>query len=200
MRPHRWDGDAELVLRAAWFASSAAPPAVPDQVRLGKQLHPVLPGGVRDEPVDHAELVRHPVYRAVTLQALSPTFFEHGRHDLVLPDPQLVVRDLADRWALWAPAGFRFEPAVVAATIAGVYLVDFELYWATVDIGRRGADGRTEHRSGFVGAFRLALSKKEPPPCRQVLTTLALFSEYTGLGSHTTHGCGSMTIDRAGWA
>lgn len=131
---------------------------------------------------------------SVTLEFASPTAFRSGQIDLPLPTPDQVWRSLWWRWNTFAPEELHVDPLWPEFASKCLVISDFRLRSMKVQF-KKGAKGNATGSTGQV-TYRLLPQKhcSEFAPQRDgadvVLRSLAAYSQYSGVGHHTTIGLG----------
>ena len=119
--------------------------------------------------------------RRVTLQLTSPTTFKSGGRHVPVPTPSLVFGSLLERWNAFAPIAFPAEVKRYAEECLAISRYDLK----TKPIPQKG-DGL---RVGAVGSVAFTALNYDRY-WMSVITTLAEFALYCGLGTGTAQGLG----------
>jgi len=126
----------------------------------------------------------------------SPTAFSLGEQDwggrkfVVFPDPGYVFDSLASCWNDFAPSGLlAIDKAALRQYIEKYVLVSS--FKARTDL----LNFKQHAQLGFVGTASYRLMEKQPSPqFSQILSSLAEFALYTGVGYKTTMGMGQTRL------
>jgi CRISPR-associated endoribonuclease Cas6 len=159
-----------------------------DQIRVGHTSCLVAESTRRR--VIHASLASGAATGEATVSFGSPVFFSQNGTDVLLPDPRLIAGSWRRRWNASLPPG---DALVIGDNewkeshlLLG--LGEFDLRTSARDAGH-GRD-----RAGFTGTATLRLARTAPLAARQILGTLARFTEFCGTGAQTTHSFGVTTL------
>jgi len=121
--------------------------------------------------------------RRITLQLTSPTTFKSGGQHVPLPTPALVFGSLLERWNSFAPIAFPAEVKRYAGECLAISRYDLE----TKSIPQKGMGLRV----GAVGSVTFTATNYDRY-WMSVITTLAEFALYSGLGTGTAQGLGQV--------
>jgi CRISPR-associated endoribonuclease Cas6 len=119
--------------------------------------------------------------RRISLQFTSPTAFKSGGMHLPLPLPELVFNSLLERWNAYAPVLFPPEVRRYAAECLAVSR--FKLSSRVTPVKSRGI------QMGAVGEITYA-SLNYDRYWMSVITTLAEFARFSGVGAGVSMGLG----------
>jgi len=151
----------------------------------------------KDAGSSYVELRRLGPLWACEYRFLSPTYFARSGRDYPLPDPQLIVRSLVERWNTHSPDSDEVRVGEDLARELGSRIV-----LAAHAIRTRAVpSGNGRPRIGFVGTARLGLRTPDRRDqagiaSARLLATLSAFAPYSGVGAQTTHGLGAVTTTR----
>jgi CRISPR-associated endoribonuclease Cas6 len=119
--------------------------------------------------------------RRVTLQLTSPTTFKSGGRHVPVPTPSLVFGSLLERWNAFAPIAFPAEVKRYAEECLAISKYELK----TKPIPQKGEGLRV----GAVGSVTFTAVNYDRY-WMSVITTLAEFALYCGLGTGTAQGLG----------
>lgn len=193
--PEAWGRGSRIELRLlrdepAWVASCLA--AVSAAVEHGLQIgvctvrsspgsRGAISGGLAEAWTDL--LVAAKPAERFTVHFLSPYFVRDRNDTLVVPLPGSILRSLHDVWRHHAgiPAPpLRFDAAnVVVDGLSGETVV--------------GRHGSVSYK-GFVGSVTYRVRNRDPR-VRRAVNQLVLAARYSGLGSSTTFGFGTVDVE-----
>lgn len=153
------------------------------ETRLGAR--PVQVRAVEQETASYADLATSAAASRVGVVFEAPALVRRGGRNLPLPEPELLMSGLLRRWNAFSPLVVP-EPQA-AELLASVYVARHEV--RTVPLELRG-----QGRAGFVGTATFGLSAQAPLALRRWLAALWRFASFSGVGAHTTHGLGQVTV------
>ena len=148
---------------------------------------------LRKDTRSYAELRRLPPLWACEFTFLSPAYFSRSGRDYPLPDPELLVLRLAERWNAYTSASP--DLAIAGDALADlrnrVILSLHDIHTVRVE----GEGGRAT--AGFVGHARFGLrraDRRDPAgvTSARLFAALCAFAPYAGIGAQTTHGFGAV--------
>ncbi|MER7077273.1 CRISPR-associated endoribonuclease Cas6 [Saccharopolyspora kobensis] len=180
-----YDIDGSTRWRLGWLAEQP-PPQLPDRIRLGDVDCDVR--AAHFDNTSYARLADSKPARHAQLQVVSPMYFSRNGRDHPLPDPVLIVRNLAQRWNAHAPALFAITDELLRAITGTVFL--HAMAGETV----RTPVSATMHQTGFFGTVRLGLIKAADHTTRTIFAALMQFAIIAGIGAQTTHGFGAIRV------
>jgi CRISPR-associated endoribonuclease Cas6 len=126
-------------------------------------------------------LARQPPPRRLSFVLTSPTTFKSGGKQVPIPLPDLFFGSLLEKWNAYAPIAFPLEVRRYAAECLGIGR--YKLSSRAVPIKEGGV------RAGAVGEISYA-SLSYDRYWMSVLTTLAAFALFSGVGASTSMGLG----------
>lgn len=126
-----------------------------------------------------------PAPRRLRFQWTSPTTFKSGGRHVPLPQPELVFGSLLERWNGCSPISFPAETKRYAAECLAVSQYDLK----TVPVPQKGGGLRV----GAVGSVTFTTLNYDRY-WMSVLTVLARFSLFCGLGVGTAQGLGQVRL------
>ncbi len=123
--------------------------------------------------------------RTITLCFTTPTAFHLGaRHFVLFPEPALVWDSLVRKWNLYAPEVLHIEPMDLRWFVEQQMLVsDYTLSTTTLSFPRYS-------QKGFTGVCTYLLKGQEESRYGTLVSCLAEFARYAGVGYKTTMGMG----------
>lgn len=126
-------------------------------------------------------LAQSPAFTRWTLAFASPTAFRSGGMTIPVPLPDLVFGSLLDRWNAWAPVALSPETRRFAQECVAIsnYRLRTRAIPGKEDVVQRGAVGRCDY----------AALNRDRYWC-SMLSTLAAYAFYSGVGYQTTQGMG----------
>jgi len=167
--------------------------------------------GARPEPRTFADLARLAPFWRCDFTFLAPTYFSRSGRDYPLPDPELLLGQLARRWNDHAPDDrLRIDEATTRALQARAILVAHDIstlrtgaHCATAIRQRRPlvveyetaatpSPPSPEERAGFVGVARIGLKGRHEPVLAHLFARLCAYAEFCGVGKGTPHGFGAV--------
>jgi len=130
----------------------------------------------------------------VTLEFASPTAFRSKGIDLTLPTPDQVWRSLWWRWNTFAPDELRIDPMWPEFASACIVVREFVLRSMKVYF-KKGEKGAATGCAGLASYHLLPEKRRSDYAllrhgAEQVMSSLAAFALYSGVGHHTTVGLG----------
>ena len=143
------------------------------------------------------ELLHGPVSRAWQWNFLSPTFHVASGTAFLEPRLSTILSGLSREWSRLNP-GAAVDRDVVRRLSDHADLHDAEVHTVTMPMGaRRLPSGAKTHRgtplSGYVGSITIRLTDDAQETDARVLSHLSRWAAWTGVGSQTAHGCGTVT-------
>jgi len=120
--------------------------------------------------------------RALSLRFLSPTAFRRGGMSYPLPDPEAVFGSLLQRWNSFSPVKL---PPDISGEFKKVALARFSIRTELLEFG-----GFRE--VGFTGTVKYELSSL-PEGARKMVSALASFAFFSGVGRRTAMGMGEVS-------
>lgn len=136
---------------------------------------------------DWQTLFTLPKIQSLTMHFASPTAFSWGsRHFVIFPEPFLLWESLLHTWNRYAPESYRFErKGFRESLLKNVSVTKCSLRTKTLFFPNYT-------QKGFVG--NCSYSFKAPDDDAALLTTLAAFAFYAGIGYKTTMGMGQVRV------
>ncbi|SDH47872.1 CRISPR system precrRNA processing endoribonuclease RAMP protein Cas6 [Pseudonocardia oroxyli] len=186
VRPPAATGDGYAVWRLGWLAADTSPP-LPDAVRFGDRAHRVVASDVAS--TEFGELAGRAPVRRARIEVVSPLYFSRGDRDLALPEPELMVQSLLNRWERFAPAAFSVPPALRADLLSSVYLVEMDGHTVSAPVGK------VTMQTGYLGSVVLGLNRKADTEVARLFAALLGFAEIAGIGAQTGHGFGAVDVE-----
>src|SRR5260370_16844350 len=128
-----------------------------------------------------------PTRRSITLHFASPTAFSWGdRHFVLFPEPFLLWEGLLHVWNRYAPACYKVErQGLRNCLLLNVRLTKSSLPTMTLQYPKYA-------QKGFVGTCSYVIQGSNS--FASLLTTLAAFAYYAGIGYKTTMGMGQVRV------
>lgn len=117
----------------------------------------------------------------------------HGGVTTMFPHRGAVFTSLRDKWNRSAPDELRLDLTRADIERSVIEKPDPRSYGTDSVVVSRGEDGRPIHRQGFHGTCSYAF-KDASESVQNAITALALFSEYSGVGSAVSQGCGTTGV------
>lgn len=127
-------------------------------------------------------LARQPPSSRLSLHLASPTAFKSGSKAQPFPLPELVFGSLLDKWNAYAPVALPEETRRFAAECLAVGR--FKLYTRSASFKSEGA-----FKFGAVGTLTYAALNRDRY-WLSVISLLADFAQFAGVGVSTTMGMG----------
>ena len=161
------------------------------RVRLGRghmTLH-----YLKSAAAPFAEMARLPAVDDMTFDFHTPTHWSRSGRRYVLPDPELLVRGLVKRWndCQVPDSPLTIGPEDARELGSRLELAEHDIRSAELLVGAKRSV------TGFVGRVRVRLAgRQRSPRAGALLSRLSAFSNYSGVGAQTTHGCGAVTAWR----
>jgi CRISPR-associated endoribonuclease Cas6 len=159
---------------------------------------------VEDKQVSYDDLFRRVAeYRGSTLDIrfLTPTCIQYKNSDVTEMFPQriAVFHSILSKWNQVCPEGYRMD---IKRDEFGRYLIekpDIRSYKTHSVLVSTVFDRIKDHprpifKQGFMGRCRYSFTPDAPRSFRNAVTILALFSEFSGIGSSVTRGCGQVSV------
>ncbi len=132
-------------------------------------------------------LFRLPARQSITVRFVTPTAYSWGdRRFNLFPEPYLLWEGLMHAWNRYAPVCYRFErQGVRASLLSAVAVTKCSLHTSTLYYPNYT-------QKGFVGtcSYRIPLSSD----VAGLISTLAAFGFYAGVGYKTTMGMGQVRV------
>jgi CRISPR-associated endoribonuclease Cas6 len=160
---------------------AACVPGTP--VRLGRSHLRVTAPPQRLEHRSWQALAWGTVTRAWQVRMTSPATFRSRQRCSPWPAPEAIARGLESRWRLLDPGT---APEGAADAARGVWVSDLDGHSEVVTL-----DGAVV--SGFVGRIRYACDGSTAHA--RTFDALLSLAAFAGIGSHTTFGFGSVTLE-----
>lgn len=159
---------------------------------------------IEDRQVSHADLFRKVAeYTDSTLEInfLTPTCIQYKNSKVTEMFPQriAVFHSILSKWNQVCPDGYRMD---IKRDELGRYLIEkpdvqsyttYSVLVSTV-FDRVKGHARPIFKQGFVGRCGYSFTQDAPESFRNAVTILALFSEFSGVGSSVTRGCGQVSV------
>lgn len=117
----------------------------------------------------------------------------HGGVTTMFPHRGAVFTSLRDKWNRTAPDELALDLIRADIERSVIEKPDPRSYGTDSVVVSRGEDGRPIHRQGFHGTCSYAF-KGASESVQNAITALALFSEYSGVGSAVSQGCGTTGV------
>lgn len=112
----------------------------------------------------------------------TPTAFSEGKREFALvPKPTLLWESLVRVWNRYAPADYAFPKEMLNDILRQIGVSTCDLHTTTWRYP-------TSTQKGFIGTCTYQFPLQHPCAC--MLTTLAAFAQYAGVGYKTTMGMG----------
>jgi CRISPR-associated endoribonuclease Cas6 len=127
-----------------------------------------------------------PAKQSLTMHFVSPTAFSWGRRRFVIfPEPFLLWESLLHTWNRYSPIAYRFEREGFRTLLLN-----------TIQVTKCSLRTKTLYfpnytQKGFVGSCSYSF---KAPDDAALLTTLAAFAYYAGVGYKTTMGMGQVHV------
>jgi CRISPR-associated endoribonuclease Cas6 len=136
---------------------------------------------------DWQTLFALPAKQSLTMQFASPTAFSWGnRHFVIFPEPFLLWESLLHTWNRHAPVTYKVEKKGFRESLLNnIQVMECSLRTRTLYFPNYT-------QKGFVGSC--SYSFKAPEEDAALLTTLAAFAYYAGVGYKTTMGMGQVRV------
>jgi CRISPR-associated endoribonuclease Cas6 len=136
---------------------------------------------------DWQTLLTHPAKQTIIMHFVSPTAFSWGnRHFVLFPEPFLLWESLLHTWNRYAPESYRVKrQGLRECLLNNVRVTKCSLRTRTLYFPNYT-------QKGFVGSC--SYSFKAPDDDAALLTTLAAFAFYAGVGYKTTMGMGQVRV------
>ncbi len=160
---------------------------------------------VEDRQVSYDDLFRRVAgYKGstLTIQFLTPTCiqYKNSRVTEMFPHRIAVFHSILSKWNQVCPEGYRMD---IKRDEFGRYLIerpDLQSYTTHSVLVNTVFDRKKNHprpifKQGFVGRCRYSFTPDAPRSFRNAATILALFSEFSGIGSSVARGCGQVSVD-----
>lgn len=135
----------------------------------------------------------------VDMQFRSPTCIEEENEvTTMFPHRVSVFNSLLGKWNKTAPEELQFD--IDRDTLAGSVIEKpndraYRTHSVLVNrVTNEEGDNRNIFRQGFSGECEYAF-KSASPSTKNVVTALALFAEFSGIGSAVSRGCGDVTVE-----
>ncbi len=145
--------------------------------------------GLKIERKGFGELLKDIYGREFIVRFKTPTILrrDNWRHNYILPNPELIIRDLVRKWNHFTYGRYRMNMDQVIREIReNLYISYYSLRTARVII-----DG--EEIIGFIGEMRLNINTDESL-LALFLKPLLRFAEYSNIGTLTMYGLGVVRI------
>ena len=130
----------------------------------------------------------------------TPTCIKYGGSETteMFPHRTAVFSSLLGKWNAVAPDALEFD---LTRDEVGENVIEKpemrSLYTHSVMVNRVQNDGEPQpiFRQGFTGECTYEFVGGTPEDVRNAVTALALFGEYSGVGSAVARGCGSVSVE-----
>ena len=147
------------------------------------------------ELLDHANACDDPV---IEMDFRTPTCIEEaGDVTTMVPYRWAVLNSLLGKWNRSCPADLELEldrEAVLESVIEKPDPRSFDTHSVLVNrVENEDGENRNIFRQGFTGQCEYAF-KDASESIENAVTALALFGEYSGVGSAVARGCGAMEV------
>lgn len=159
---------------------------------------------VEDRLVSHSDLLRKVAgYTNSTMEIdfLTPTCIQYKNSKVTEMFPQriAVFHSILSKWNQVCPDGYRMD---IKRDEFGRYLVEkpdvksYTTYSVLVNtvFDKVKGHARPIFKQGFVGRCGYSFTPDAPNSFRNAIAILALFSEFSGVGSSVARGCGQVRI------
>jgi len=123
--------------------------------------------------------------RFFTLRILSPTAFKQSGRYTVLPDKELMLQSLLNKWNLSFPSYPLEDEDAFRMLSDGIRVSDYNLRTTRFIL-------KDTRIPGFIGNVRFDTHLS--PPLLDICKILFTFSEYSGIGIKTALGMGGIQI------
>ena len=160
---------------------------------------------VEDRQVSNTDLFRKvSEYVGSTLEInfLTPTCiqYKNSRVTEMFPQRIAVFQSILSKWNQVHPDDYRMD---INRDEFGRYLIEkpdtqsYTTYSVLVNtvFDRVNGHARPIFKQGFVGRCRYSFTPDAPKSFRNAVAILALFSEFSGVGSSVTRGCGQVSVN-----
>jgi len=147
--------------------------------------------------VDEADSHEDPSLR---VRFETPTCIKYGGSDVttMFPHRTAVFSSLLGKWNAVAPDALEFD---LTRDEVGTNVIEKpemrSLYTHSVLVNRVQDNGKPQpiFRQGFTGECTYEFVGGAPEDVRNAVTALALFGEYSGVGSAVARGCGAVSVE-----
>jgi CRISPR-associated endoribonuclease Cas6 len=159
---------------------------------------------VEDRQVSHTDLFRKVAeYAGSTLEInfLTPTCIQYKNSKVTEMFPQriAVFHSILSKWNQACPDGYRMD---INRDEFGRYLIEkpdvqsYTTYSVLVNtvFDRARGHARPIFKQGFVGRCGYSFTPDAPKSFWNAVAILALFSEFSGVGSSVARGCGQVSV------
>ncbi len=159
---------------------------------------------IEDRQVSHTDLFcKVAEYAGSTLEInfLTPTCIQYKNSKVTEMFPQriAVFHSILSKWNQVCPDGYRID---IKRDEIGRYLIEkpdvqsYATYSVLVNtvFDRVKGHARPIFKQGFVGRCGYSFTPDAPKSFRNAVTILALFSEFSGVGSSVARGCGQVSV------
>jgi len=159
---------------------------------------------VEDRQVSHTDLFQKVAeYTDLTLEInfLTPTCIQYKNSKVTEMFPQriAVFHSILSKWNQACPDGYRMD---VERDEFGRYLIEkpdaqsYATYSVLVNtvFDRIKGHARPIFKQGFIGRCGYSFTLDAPESLQNAVAILALFSEFSGVGSSVTRGCGQVSV------
>ncbi|MFC7617289.1 CRISPR system precrRNA processing endoribonuclease RAMP protein Cas6 [Actinokineospora soli] len=152
--------------------------------------HPLL-SPAPHHPHPHLRPTRHqPTRPPRPPHHYHPLYFSRNGHDHPLPDPALLYRSAATRWNHHAPTPLTIPDHDLHDLRKHTYITHLDGQTTQAPVSA------TMNQTGFIGQLHLALTRHTTPTTRTLFATLTHYLTIAGAGAQTTHGFGSLHLDK----
>jgi len=184
-RPPEATDTGAAVWRVGWLPSDP-PPNLPTTVLFGDDKYDILAHRVAE--VGFAELTSRQPLRRARIDVVSPMYFSRGERDLALPDPELMVQSLLNRWEVFAPPQFAVPRGLRAELLSSVFLVEMHGHTVSAPVGK------VTMQTGFLGSVTVGLTRKAAADATHLFAALIGFAGIAGIGAQSGHGFGAVEV------
>lgn len=177
------------VLELGWLDDADPPEPAARAAAGGVHLdgHPFHPAEIRQSHTPYAALADSAPAQRVRVEFTTPAYINRAGRQIPLPDPELLLGALVQRWRAFSPIPLPEEQ--MELLLGCVHVSRHRIATQSVDLGR----GR---RVGFTGSATFAVPPHQAEGPGRLLTALWRFAEYAGAGAMTTYGLGRVRVAR----
>ncbi|GAA4409848.1 hypothetical protein GCM10023148_00650 [Actinokineospora soli] len=179
--------DGTTTWRLGWLTDDP-PPTPPATITFGDTPCSVLHHTTHTRT--YAQLATSPPARHAHLTITTPLYFSRNGHDHPLPDPALLYRSAATRWNHHAPTPLTIPDHDLHDLRKHTYITHLDGQTTQAPVSA------TMNQTGFIGQLHLALTRHTTPTTRTLFATLTHYLTIAGAGAQTTHGFGSLHLDK----
>lgn len=131
------------------------------------------------------DAARNGATRFFKLLFRSPTAFKQAGRYVILPDKELILQSLVNKWNTAFPSYPLGDADALRMLTEGIRVSDYRLRTTRFSI-------KENKIPGFIG--ELTLDAQLAAPIMELWTLLLAFSEYSGVGIKTALGMGGVTL------